>query len=232
MTTIRVASLFAALLFAHLAHAAEPAPREVVANGQGEVKVAPDEVLITLAVESLDRDILAARAKTDEHVKKVLALTGTFKIDPRHVQTDRITIEPRYRNNDRTDLIGFVARKSIVICLKDMARFEELLTAVLKAGTNNLEGVQFLSTQLRKHRDEARIQALRAAREKAAAMAKELGARLGKVRLIEEGGSSFGRLAYANASSNAGADGPGADGFAPGQISITADVTVRFELID
>src|SRR6185295_9069527 len=104
--------------------------REVIATGQAEVKIAPDEVLLTLAVESLDKDILAARAKTDDRVKKVLALTGSFKIDPRHVQTDRITIDARFRNGDRTDLIGFVARKSIVICLKDLSRFEELLTAV------------------------------------------------------------------------------------------------------
>lgn len=233
MTPVQKLVRIGALLLVSAVAKAEAPPREVIATGTGEVKFAPDEVLLSLAVDSVDHDIMVARAKTDERVKKVLALTGSFKIDPKHVQTDRITIEPRYRDNDRSNVIAYAARRSIVVCLKDVARFEELLTAVLKAGTNNVEGIQFLSTEMRKHRDEARLQALRAAKEKATAMAKELGVRLGKPRLIEESGSGYaGRSAYSNSVSNAGDEAAVGAGLALGQISVTANVSVHFEMLD
>jgi uncharacterized protein YggE len=219
---------------------APPPPREITVAGEAEVKVVPDQVILTLAVETNDKDLLAAKAANDERVKKVLALATTFKIDPKHVQTDQISIEPRYRgnSNDVPIFIGYYVRKQIVICLKDTSRFEELLTAVLKAGTNSVPGIEFQSTELRKHRDEARSMAVKAAREKAEAMAGQLGQKIGRPLSISESSPSYygGRGAYMaqNAMSNAGggeaeSDG-GASGFAPGQISVKADVSIRFEL--
>jgi uncharacterized protein YggE len=216
----------------------EIAPREIVVSGEAEIKVVPDQVILTIAVVTQDKDLLAAKTQNDERVRRVLAVPHDFKIDPKHVQTDQVTIEPRYRSyNDKQEFLGFEVRKSVVICLKDLTRFEPVLMALIKAGTNRVDGVQFQTSELRKYRDEARQKAVRAAREKAQAMAGELGQKLGRPRSIVESGaglSSAGRSsAYQNFSGSAGGDSPGAEsGFAPGQISVTASVTVRFDLAD
>src|SRR3954462_15830904 len=186
-------ALPALLLLSTPAFAAEVVPpREISVTGDAEVKVAPDQVILTLAVETNDKDLLVAKSQNDARVKKVLAITQDFKIDAKHVQTDVITIEPRFAENNRTTLLGYWVRKQIVICLKDVPRFEELLTAVLKAGTNYVPGVEFQNTEMRKYRDQARQMAIRAAKEKATALAGELGQKIGKPLSINEGGGYYG----------------------------------------
>jgi uncharacterized protein YggE len=218
-----------------------PAARSVSVTGDAEIKVPPDQVILTLAVETVDKDLMTAKQSNDERAKRVLAVTQQFHIEPKHVQTDQVTIEPRYHDSDRRDFLGFFVRKELVICLKDVGRFEDLLTALLKAGTNYVQGVQFQNTQLRRFRDQARQMAVRAAKEKATALAAELGQKLGHPLSINENintwspyASNRGYLAAQNVASNAGGGEPDSSetGFAPGQISVNANVAVSFALAD
>ena len=73
------------LLFPSIASAAEPpARRGITVSGDAEVKVVPDQVILTLAVETLDKDLLLAKKQNDDRVKKVLAVATQFKIEPKH----------------------------------------------------------------------------------------------------------------------------------------------------
>jgi uncharacterized protein YggE len=78
--------------------------------------------------------------------------------------------------------------------------------------------------------------AVKAAREKAVAMAAELGQKIGRPRSIYEGGATVqtaARNAYTqNAMQSSGGSDGGGEGFSAGQISVTASVTVHFELAD
>ena len=230
-----VAVALAVPAFASAADA--PMRRSITVNGDAEVKVAPDQVILSLAVETLDKDLLLAKKQNDDRVKKILAVAEKFKIEPKHVQTDQISISPRYENyqNRAETFKGYEVKKSIVICLKDLNRFEELLTEVLKAGTNSVPGIEFQSTSLRMHRDKARAMAVKAAREKAVEMATVLGAKVGRPYTMQEN-QSHGyqpRLAYQNVSNESASNGESdsaASGFAPGQISIRAGVTIDFDL--
>jgi uncharacterized protein len=220
-------------LFSLLVFAAEP--RLITVTGDAELKVVPDQVTLSLVVETSHKDLMAAKSDNDERVKKIIALTQQFKIDPRHVQTDRIRIEPRYESYERErKFLGYFVNKSIVICLKDLSRFEELLTSVLRAGTNYVPGVQFESTELIKHRSQARLMAVKAAQEKAAAIAGQLGQKLGKPRTIQEAdaGHMEPRRLYSNVIGNEGASAGASETFAVGQITINARVSVSFELAD
>ena len=82
-------------------------------------------------------------------------------------------------------------RKSIVLTLRDISKFESILSNVLKAGANYVHGVQFRTTELRKHRDEARSLAIKAAQKKANDLAKELGQIVGKPYKIQENPSGW-----------------------------------------
>jgi len=219
-------------------------PRLITVTGDAEVKVAPDEVILTVGVETWNKDLGVAKAQNDERVRTVLALAKEFRIEQKHVQTDHISIEPRYRDNyERRKFIGYFVRKTIVFTLKDISKFEALLSRTLEAGANYVHGIQFRTTELRKHRDEARALAIRAAREKANDLAKELGQKVGKPYSVREdragwwypyntwwGGRSGGWMAqnvvqdYGLTSSVVGSS------IALGQINVNAKVTVSFEL--
>lgn len=220
-------------------------PRIITVSGEAEVRVVPDEVILTLGVETWDKNLDLARRQNDQVVAAVLALASELGIAPEHVQTDYVGIEPRYRNGyyEERDFIGYFVHKTVVITLRDLAKFEGLLAQSLDAGVNYVHGIQFRTTELRKHRDEARALAVQAAREKAEALAGELGQAIGEPRLVEEvqsgwgsgynawWGSRWGAGMSQNVIQEIGAGDLFAEGgLSPGQISVSAKVSASFEL--
>ncbi|MBN1220437.1 MAG: SIMPL domain-containing protein [Anaerolineae bacterium] len=225
--------------------AAPTDPGVITVTGDAEVRVVPDEVILTLGVETWDKNLNTAKRQNDDRVKAVIALARGYGVEPRYIQTDHISIEPRYEDYyERERLIGYFVRKTIVITLKDLTKFEDLLTGTLEAGANFVHGIQFRTTELRQHRDQARALAIKAAQEKATALAGELGQHVGKPRNIHEEQNSWwswynswwgsrwhGAAMAQNVIQEVGPD-PAVfdDGLAPGQITVNARVSVTFEL--
>jgi len=217
-------------------------PPLITVTGQAEVRVPPDEVLFTLAVENLDRDMLVANKRTDDSVKQILAIARKNNVKPEDVQTSQINVQPKYntddmpydeRNKVNRVLIGYVVSKTVAIRLRDISRFDEMLADVLKAGITRLSNLQFMDSQVRKHRDEARRMAIRAAQEKARLLAGEIGQSIGPAYSIVESGAV--PYAPANATQNRietfiGGNSDSESAIAPGTISISAQVTVSFRL--
>jgi uncharacterized protein len=213
----------------------------ITVTGDADVKVVPDEIILTLGVETSDNDLEVAKKKNDEIMKKVLGLREKYRIKSEHVQTDFLSIRPRYRDRyESREIIGYIVDKTVVFIIKDIASFESLLSDVLKSGANYVHGIQFRTTELKKYREQARAIAIKAAQEKAQNLAKHLGKRIGDPSFIREDstgwwygynsswsrGMSQGQMSVSVPQDTA--DGDGA--FALGQITINAKVTVSFEL--
>jgi len=223
------------------ATAQEKVDRTISVSGDAELRVAPNQVQLMLAAVSIDKSLAKARADDDERVKRILAAVQKFGIEAKDVQTDFVTVEPRWdsRRDDVREPDGYQVSKSIVVTLRDVPRFDALLQALMDAGANRVTGIEFRTTELRKHRDAARSMAIKAAKEKATAMAGDLGLKLGKARGVSESGwygygwaGNRGAMAQ-NFSQNigGGASDPGSsEGFAPGLISVRATVQVSFDL--
>jgi uncharacterized protein YggE len=219
-------------------------PRLITTTGEAEVLVIPDEVVLTLGVETSNRQLSLAKRENDEIVAKVLAAAQARGVAAKYLQTDHISIEPRYRDSyEQRDFVGYFVRKTIVITLKDISAFDAVLTDALEAGAAYVHGIQFRTTELRKHRDKARVLAIRAAHEKAVALAQELGQEVGQPHDIREDqsgwwswynswwGSRASTLTQNVIQEGGGAAPVATEGtLAPGQISVTARVTVIFEL--
>jgi uncharacterized protein YggE len=218
--------------------------RQVTVTGDAEVRIVPDEVVVTLGVETWDADLSVAKNQNDERVARVLALARGLGIKPERIQTEHISVEPRYHDDyEKRGFLGFYVRKTIVVTLQDLTRFEDLLTGALGAGATHVHGVQFRTTELRRYRDQARALAVGAAREKAEALAKELGQKVGQPQTIQEDqntwwswygawwGARWGGMGMQNVVQNVdGGAMPPEGSFAPGQIAVNARVTVSFEL--
>ena len=215
-------------------------PRLITVTGDADVRVVPDEVSITFGVETGDKDIATAARLNAEQVQKVVATAKAFKVEAKDIGTDQVTLEKQSEYiNGKNQFKEFLARRTISIRLKNLARFEELLIAEMKGGATSISGVQFCTSELRKHRDLARAQAIKAAAEKATDLARGLGQRLGKPHSITEnadGWSAWSSSArgglYGNSQNIAqstgggGSDSPGGVGL----ITVNAKVSVSFEL--
>ena len=177
------------LLFAALPASGQvtcPNQRLITVTGTAEIRVAPDEAILTVGVDSHDRELAAAKMQNDARVKKALAVAHEAGIGEKDIQTSTLTLGPNYSEERIPKLLGYDASQTITLTLKDLSKYEALMTNLLQAGVNRVEGVQFLVSEPRKFKDEARSQAIRAAREKAAAMAAEVGQSIGKPWEIAE----------------------------------------------
>lgn len=164
-------------------------PRLITVTGTAEVKVAPDEAILTLGVEAEGKDLLAAKSEHDSRVKKVIALAHDFGIEPKDIQTDTLRMEANYSEGKTSRLIGYTVSQVLEITLRDLSKYESLITQLLQDGANRVHGVDFVASETRKYMDEARTKAIRAAKEKAVSMAAELGQTVGKPWEISEQGA-------------------------------------------
>ncbi len=214
-------------------------PPLITVTGQAEERVPPDEVVFTLVIESVEKDMLVANERTDVSVKHVLSIARKNNIKPEDVQTSQI---PKY-NTDNMDseerskvtrvLVGYEVSKTVGIRLRELSRFDVLLADVLRAGITRLSNLEFRNSQIRKHRDQARVMAIRAAQEKAKLLAREIGQSIGPAYSITEE-VDLGYGASANQAVTTSRDTPSESesdsALSPGTIPVTARVTVKFRL--
>ena len=223
------------------AHADEPAlPRTISTTGEAVVNVVPDEVVLGLGVETFAPKLEEAKKANDDRAAKLISVIKAAGVDEKHVQTATLELEIRYRSNRPSEGIdGYYARRSYSVTLKEPKKLEALLDAALTGGANQILGIDYRTAELRTHRDRARQMAVKAAKEKAVALAAELDCTVGAPRTITEGhagyspwGGHWGRM---NAmTQNVIQDGGGASGGAEatpfGQIGVNAQVNVTFDL--
>ncbi len=224
-----------------------PAIPSISVSGSAEVKVAPDEVYLSVGVETRDPKLAVTVKQNNDQVASALAFLRETGVPDKDIQTDFINIAPEYRKDTDTTVATYIARKSIQIRLTKLDTLETVLTGLLANGINHVHGIDFRTTELRKYRDQARLMATKAAKEKATAIVTELDASLGRVSSVNilDYGGSYGLMNYwdpygrgynrSQMSQNSvqnisGPTGNESDTVSIGQISVSATVNLSFEV--
>jgi uncharacterized protein len=223
--------------------------RSVQVTGSALVNVIPDRVMIQLGVQSngsTPSGVQAANAAAIQSVIKTLQAQG---IEAKDIATDYYVIEPVYESYDSLYIKGYRINNMVAITLRDVQKTSVVIAAALEAGGNQVINVEFYTSDLRKYRDQARDLAMKAAQEKAQALATSAGAEAGCVLNITENSWSYyngwwyGRSqnlwtqnTVQNAAPGDGAGNGGAGNSALdepinlGQISVKAEVSATFAL--
>jgi uncharacterized protein YggE len=180
-------------------------------------------------------------------MKKAIIIIKESGIPDKNIQTDYLSIEPRYDDNyDKKNFIGYFVRNTFVVTVAEPDKVEGLVTGVLESGVNYIHNIKFQTTEFKKYREKARELALNAAKEKAEKMAGALGQIIGDPIQISEGYggsnwyySSWNGWGYGSRSNYMsqnimqnieGGTGEISETIALGKISIKANVNVVFEL--
>ncbi len=237
--TLRAAAAALVILSAAAAAAAQerPEPPHVTVAGEAEMNVSPDEVRFDVTLQSFNKELKLAKAETDGRLKGLVAVARKHGVAESDTQTDYVRVEPRFKsNNDTKAFLGYWVRKDLVFTLRDVSHAEALLSEVLDYGVWRVNSITFSTSQMRRYRDEARALAMKAAQEKAAALAGAVGQRIGKALAIEEEvpGQTPGYAANMTANTvrfQRGDDASDSEGtFELGLIKVSARVTVKFAL--
>jgi uncharacterized protein YggE len=78
---------------------AQDFPRVISVTGSADAKVAPDEVVLNLGIETTHKNIREALKENDARLKKLLAVLEKQGIDPKHIHPGLIRVTP----NDEHD---------------------------------------------------------------------------------------------------------------------------------
>lgn len=120
-----------------------------------------------MGVESRDKDLATAKSQHDSRVKKVIADARNAGVEPKNIQTNALSMSADYSEEKVPRFLAYEVTQTVEVTLKDLSKYETLVTKVLEDGVNRIHSVEFLVADTRKYRDEARQKAIRAAREKA-----------------------------------------------------------------
>ncbi len=208
-------------------------------TGTAEIQVVPDTATFSFAVSKKNKSVAVAKKENDETIMKVTDLAKRFNIPATDVKTDYIRVSEATKrvkipnsDDDYEEVFdGYRVNRSLVIKLRDMSKFESFLTALIDAGVNDVDNVVFSSSEIRKYKDQARAQAIQAAKEKAQDIASSINQSIGKAVSIEEKDIDGYVSPYANRTSNNFSTAENlTENAAVGAISIKAQVEAEFIL--
>lgn len=223
---------------------------KITVTGDAIVKVKPDRIVISFGIETWDASIIVAKQQNLDILKKALAGFKESGVQEKEIQSDRLSIRPQWADSSRRQkFIGYFVRNTLVVTISEIEKVEALVTAALNAGVNYIHGINFQTTELKKHREQARELALKAAKEKAEKMSAVLGQTVeSPIQIHDYGGQGFywsgwydewgggwGRpsgMSQVQVQADSGSSGEIADNLVLGQLSIRANVSVTFELRD
>lgn len=209
LTTLFTAGLLAATCGATLApHAAQAkshaqpdscdAKRSIAISGSATVIAQPDLAIVTFTINKRANALAAALGalKGDSlRLRDALQRAGVASTD---INTDHFSILPfdyepsqarasdyNGENKPAQERI-YAVNSRIDVTVREIKRLSEFVDLGIASGAEGIAGLQMLDSKLRAHRDEARVLAAKAAREKATLLATASGAKLGCLIKIEE----------------------------------------------
>ncbi len=203
---MKKAILFAALLaFAGQAQAQnrDAAPAEgIVIRTEGEVRVKPDIATLQAGVVSEGKTAAEALAKNTPALAKLVEAVKAAGVAPADLVTSQVFLTPRMTqppspgpNPPRAATIdGYEARTGLTVTIRDLTKAGPLIDALVKAGSNDMSGINFGLADESKAKNEARQKAAAAARARATLYAEALGIKVGDlVSIVEAEAETIGR---------------------------------------
>ncbi len=160
--------------------------RSVQASGAAVVYVLPDRALIQLGVQSNGSTPEATQNANMTEIQRVINAVRALGVDAKDIATDYYIVYPIYDDYNSLFIKGYRIDNTVSITLRDVNLADDVIIAALQVGANEVQDVQFYTSELRKYRDQARELATKAAGEKAQALAQAAGAETGCVMSINE----------------------------------------------
>lgn len=235
----------AALPAAASAHDAGSGP--VVAPGstvlsvsaEGRTAHAPDLAVFSAGVSSSGKTAGEALAKNSADMARVIAALKRAGIADKDIQTSNLSLNPVYADMSRPPrdpleqvvppIIGYQVNNTVNVRHRKLEDFGKVIDTLVTAGANQVNGPNFQVDDQDTALDEARIAAMKKARDRAGLYARAAGLRVVRILTISESGGHAPQppIMYARA---AMAEMASAPPVAAGEVSLTMNVSVTFEL--
>lgn len=209
------------------------AERDTIAiSGQGKMTGIPDVAAVGVGLTTEKADVKSAQTENTAKMNRLIANLKNLGVESKDIQTSYYNIYPQYDwPNGKQVLRGYQVSQGVSIKIRNLDKIGDILAAAGENGANQVSGLSFNIDDPEVLRQDARIKALENAKEKADALARVAGVKLGKI-------VSFSEYAETPISSYKALEGYGYGGggemAAPtvesGSMDVVINVTVSYEI--
>lgn len=210
--------------------------RTITVVGEGVVNIEPDVARTNIGVEVLRPTVEDAAAENAAIVEALLATLTELGIPGEDIQTSGFNVfAERYGAGGPVseEEVQYRVSNSVTVIIRDLDQVGAVLDAAIKAGANNIYGVEFLLDDATAARSEARELAVENARATAEELAMLNGVQVGKILAISEVVGGAGGF-YNNSISSFQVGTVSADRtpIQPGQLRLTMQLQLTYELVE
>lgn len=203
----------------------------VTASGQGSVFAAPDVASMSFGVTTNGAKAKATLDSASKAAEKIISALKKQGVKAEDIQTSGVSIYPMQTDRGgKVVVTGYQASISVDAKLRDLAKVGDVIEAASNAGANTINGPSFEISQDSDQRAQAIEKAVAAAKKNAEAMAKASGKSLGDVISITSSNVSVPQPMMRSEMLAGSADMAAKVPIETGQLEVSADVTVMFEL--
>lgn len=211
----------------------QPAPL-ITVTGLARQELTPDQARVSLGVRSLAASPQEAAQQNAAAMQALLEAIKPLLRPEDQIQTQTYHLLPQREWDQearRWREVGFQAENRVRVTTRRPDLLGELLQAASQAGANSIDGPQWGLADPAQARRQVQVLALADARAQAEALAQAAGRRLGPVRSISASASEPPAPMMLRAMAAPEAAANPAPPLEPGRISLSASVTVSFDLL-
>jgi uncharacterized protein YggE len=165
-------------------------------SGVGKVMIKPDLAVLSLGIESQETSVAEAQSKGSTAMDAVIRAVKDQGVEEKDIQTQYFNISQvtRWDNyGEKNTVIGYRVTNTVVVKVRDVAKAGAIIDAVVVAGgdlarINNIDWTVEEPSTIYK---QARVLAMKYAKEKAQQMADEGGVKLGDITAISENSNTY-----------------------------------------
>jgi hypothetical protein len=229
MAFILRSALFVAALALVLPTSAFADQRTISVAGQGQASAVPDQAMLSAGVATTAHTANAALADNAQKMTAVFAALKAAGVPERAIQTSNFSVSPQYsnNNNDAQRITGYQVSNQVDVTLDDTKKLGPAIDALVAAGANQINSVNFGLRDNSALMTKAREAAMADARRRAETLAGAGNGSVGAVLSISEGSTETPRpVMYRAVAMAPGAPTP----TAAGEESVSVTVNVTYEL--
>ena len=165
------------LSFDTLAAATPDAPH-IYVKGEVTLTTMPDYVQLSVGITEVDKDLIAAKNKTDLTIAKAIKLVKEIGVLENDINAGQISINRDSQYNRTTgnqEFNGFKVSRTLTVKLSDINKYPELLQSLVNNGINEINQTQFLASNYNELHKKAQKLAIKDARDAAKEFSEDYG---------------------------------------------------------
>jgi len=235
--TVRPAAIAALILphvaFAQTTQSLAPPPPQIVATATGEARLRPDRANILIGVQTRAKTAAAAARENNTRQQAVIEAIVAADVPREQISTEHynVSTDTRIRQPGQDPVVvGYVVTNVVHVEVRRTDQVGSVIDAALGKGANQINGMEFFSSNTDLARRQAIADAIAKARGDADAMARAAGGKLGPVLEIATADDDSGpRPMYRSAIAGGTLSAP--TPIEPGELTVHVRVNARWHFV-